>query len=146
MTLFLALGMITGLFIILLIFKAVIKKEYCALCGSVVLTWITLLILNKRGFFSDTLIIGILVGQTTHGVYSLFASFPKRKIYSLPVLLLLTAVAYYIISSSKSVPEILITFSILIILLAVLYLFTVNNHHQKVKYVLKQLANCCKNW
>ena len=64
---------ITLLFFVLLIIKEFIgsklKKNFCAICGAVVLTWLALLILYWLGIFQNKIILALLIGESALGIF-----------------------------------------------------------------------------
>ncbi len=147
MTLLLTLVMIIGIFAILLLSKRFFKKKYCAICGAVTITWIILLVMSKINYYTNTLIIGILAGQTIHGVYTLYGKSKKfNQSYKIPLLLTMIAVVYYAIKSQYSVKELTGAAIFLFILWALTYLANAHNHNPKIRSALKKLISCCKNW
>ena len=144
MSLTITIGMIVILFAILTTIKSFTRKKFCAICSSVTLTWIFLLVTYNTGIFSDQLIIGILIGQTIHGVYTILTKKEKMKIYSLPILLTLTTIGYTIIT--KNIQNILITLTILMTMWAFALLLNAHIYNPKIKKIVEKILRCCKNW
>src|SRR3989344_4434368 len=94
---------ITALFFLLLMFKALIKKEFCVLCGAVSVTWMVLLILHWQNLFRDATIIALLLGMSMLGAfYGVEKKVPKKiRLFRLPFLLSLLVSGY----SLLSIPE-----------------------------------------
>jgi len=53
--------------------------KLCAVCGSVFLTWIILIILKLYGINVDILFIGILIGQSITGILYLYEDYFKNR-------------------------------------------------------------------
>lgn len=94
---------IVGVFFILLsvkgLFKKVFKKDFCVICGAVSLTWVSLLVLNLFGLFSDKVLLGLLMGHTSLGIFYLWEekAAKKYKVFRLPLLLTLITVFYSVL-------------------------------------------------
>ena len=144
----LALILIVSLFIIFLILKQLlkgkIKEEFCVLCVSVSVTWILLLVLFWLGKFEDKILIALLMGQSTLGVFYLLDHKinDNLKIFRLPFLLTLIVAAYSLINNLKSLIYVIIL-AFLWALFGIIYLYRSN---VKVNGLVKRLIECCKNF
>lgn len=144
----LALTLIFSLFVIFLILKQLlkgkIKEEFCVLCASVSITWISLLVLFWLGRFEDKILIALLMGQSTLGVFYLVDHkiSDNLKIFRLPFLLTLIVAAYSLINNIKSLSYVVILAS-LWALFGIIYLYRSNT---KVNGLVKKLIECCKNF
>ena len=58
----------------------VIKIKICAICGAVSLTWIILLILKFIGYEIESLLLGILLGQSVVGIMYYLEDKIKNKL------------------------------------------------------------------
>mgnify|MGYP001588910088 CR=1 FL=1 len=134
--LFFVLSLISGLFVGLLILKSLIKREFCVICASVSLSWLTL-------FWSvDPLLIGIMMGQSAIGLYYLLNAKLSEtfKIFRFPYIISAIFVIYVLLSPEKADLK-SIYFVASIWLLFLLIAFT--KRHGKL---VKSLIECCKNW
>ena len=79
-----------------------IKIKVCAICGAVSITWITLLILKFIGYEIESLILGILMGQSIVGVMYYLEDKIKNKLtlsfVRLSTILIGTIGIYYLLS------------------------------------------------
>ena len=136
---------VPALFIIYLILKSITKLEFCVICASIATTWVALLVLHYLGYFSDLIIVGILMGQSIVGVFYLLENkLPKQySIFKLPFILTLSFFAYF----SLNMPAKLLPFFILLSLLwlASLVIFLARKN-EKIGEIAKQLIECCKKW
>lgn len=139
---------ISGLFFLFLILKSwlkgKIKEQFCVICASVFVTWFSLLALLWWGVFEDSLIIALLIGESTVGIYYLVESKVKEelKIFRLPFLLSLIFVGYSLITLS-------LAFSALFWVLGIWMLFTViylYRNNERIQTITKKLVECCKRW
>ena len=144
MSLAITLGTIITLFAVLVTIKSFIRKEFCAICTSVTITWIVLLIAYMTRILNDQIIIGILIGQTIHGAYTILTKKEKMKIYSLPILLTLTTIGYALIT--RSIPNQFIVLTILTTMWAFALLLNAHIYNPKIQKIAKNIINCCKNW
>ncbi len=142
--LFYTLFGIIALFFILLILKNIFKwKNFCVLCVSISLTWIILLILYFLKIFQDKIIISILMGHTSLGLFYFWEKKvgEKFKIFRLPLLLSFIFIIYTIIANFE--------FNSLLFILGawavffLIYLFRSNKGFNKFT---KKLIECCKKW
>lgn len=134
---------IIGIFLILLFVKSFSKKEFCVICSSVTLTWIGLLVLYFYGYFMDKMIIAIMMGMTSLGIYYTWENKVKKNktIFRLPLILTLIFIVY-------SVLEIFILNSFLFLIglwfvFGLIYLFRENSSFRNFS---NKLIECCKKW
>ena len=135
---------ITVLFFILLILKNLLNlKKFCTLCIAVSLTWISLLVFYYLNLFTDKLIIAILMGQTSLGLFYLWErkSKEKFKIFRLPLLLIFIFIIYTILENFNFNSFIFLIALWLIFILV--YFFRINKGFNKFA---KKLIGCCKKW
>lgn len=134
------------LFVCGLIIKRLGGWKFCVLCVSVSGTWIALLFLSILGFYADSLIIGIYMGQSTVGLYYLLEKrFAERfGIFRLPYMLTGTVVVYSIVQSvdDSIVVPILLVLAIWIMFYCV-YLMRTN---KTMKKIAKHIIACCRDW
>lgn len=132
------------LFFILLGIKSIFKiKKLCTLCVSVSLIWIFLLILFLTKIFADKIIIAILMGHTSLGIFYLWGKNVKEKfkIFRLPLLLTFIFIIYAVLENFEF--NSLIFIIILWFLFFIAYLF---RNNKKFSKVAKKLIECCRNW
>ena len=139
-TLFLTFVGITAMFFLLLAIKNILNsRKICAICLSISLTWIILLLLYFLGIFADKIIIMILMGQTSVGMFYIWEKKVKEKtkIFRLPLLLTFIFVIYSILENFN-LNSLYFVLS-LWLFFALIYLFKFN------KFATK-LIECCKKW
>ncbi|MEK6844844.1 MAG: hypothetical protein AABX44_01160 [Nanoarchaeota archaeon] len=135
---------IIGLFFILLILKNLFNwKKFCTLCISVSLIWIVLFILYLTDIFADKIIIAILMGHTSLGLFYLWEKNTKEKfkIFRLPLLLSFIFIIYAVLENFEF-NSLLLIIGVWIIF-SLIYLF---RNNKKFSKVAKKLIECCKNW
>ena len=131
---------IIALFFILLILKNIFNvKKACTICLSVTLTWIALLVLYFLKIFNDGIIIAILMGQTSLGIFYMLQD--KLGVFKLPWLLTSILTIYFIlngfvISSLYFILGLWISFLFI-------YLFKTNRNISKLA---KKIVECCRKW
>ena len=131
---------VTALFFLLLIIRSVFSiKKGCAICLSVTLTWIALLTLYFLNIFSDKIIIAILMGHTSLGIYYLFEKKVKRRflLFRLPYLLT-SILAIYSIFNGFYINSLMI--------LAIIWVFFTLTYLFKFNKFATKLIECCKRW
>ncbi len=101
MTVLVVFATIVLIFVLVLGARRFAKRDLCALCLSVSLTWVGLLILHKAGMFENAVLLALLMGQSVTGVsYMLKDRLPQvLRIFTLPFFLSLTAVSYVLITN-----------------------------------------------
>lgn len=142
--LFYTIAGIIALFFILLILKNIFKwKNFCVLCVAVSLTWIILLILYFLKIFQDKIIIAILIGHTSLGLFYLWEKKvrEKFKIFRLPLLLSFIFIIYSVLENFEFNSLLIILGAWIIFFL--IYLFRNNKGFNKFT---KKLIECCKKW
>lgn len=141
------LAIITILFFILLIIKKFLsnklKKNFCVLCGAVVLTWIGLLVLYFLGIFQNKIILALLIGESTLGIFYLVEKKVKEKlkIFRLPFLLTLILLAYLLLEIPKDIIIDAIFLIVIWVAFILIYLFQSNG---KIKKIGRRLIECCR--
>ncbi len=137
---------VSFLFIVFLVVKDLIRSlDFCAICFSVSATWTTLLALNLLGYFSDRIIIALLMGQSVTGIYYMIEKRVQEglRVLSLPFLLTLTYLAYLSLNTSKmSITSTTLLIGLWIIFLTIYML----RSSQKIKRIATRVIECCKNW
>ena len=131
---------ITGLFFLLLILKNLFNiKKACTICMSVTLTWISLLVLYFLNIFADKIIIAILMGHTSLGVFYVLEKKIKKRflLFRLPYLLTNITLIYYVLRGFTISSLYLILG--LWILFFIIYLFKFNK-------LIKKITACCRKW
>ena len=138
-TLFLTLIGIIALFFLFLIAKNIFNSKICAICLSVSLTWIVLLSLYFLDIFTNKVLIAILMGQTSIGLFYLF--YEKLSVFKLPFLLTLISAIYFVLEKFEL--NTLILLIALWFLFSLVYLFKSN---KKINIFANKIVECCKNW
>ncbi len=137
---------ITLLFVTLLIVKKIAPEivKICAICVAVSLTWVSLLALSIFGYIDDMLIIGILMGQSSLGIYYLLEKKSPKDllVFRLPVLLTLTLLVFTVVSASWYLDAWLL---VLVIWLGVGLLYVYRNS-EWAKGKVKSMIECCSDW
>lgn len=141
---FAILAVIALLFVMLLATKSMTKKNFCVVCASVSLTWITLLALLYNGFEIDRAILGVLIGESIVGLYYLVERHARVNwlTFRLPFLLTLTTGGVLLIRPNAADARVFI-------LLAALWLIALamtSANHPRAKKLAQKLIACCKNW
>jgi hypothetical protein len=128
------------LFFVLLTIKSFFNiKKFCTICLSVTLTWMTLLILYFIGIFTDKIILAILIGHTSLGIYYILEKKVRKEllIFRLPYLLTSISLIYFILSG--------FILNGLYVLLGLWLLFILTYLFKFNKFT-KKIIECCKKW
>jgi hypothetical protein len=131
---------ITVLFFLLLALKNIFNlKKACVICLSVTLSWAILLALYFLNIFNDKIIIAILMGHTSLGLFYILEKKVKKKflLFRLP----------YLLTSIFIIYSILEDFNInnMFFILALWVLFFIIYVLKFNKFATK-LIECCKKW
>ncbi len=144
-TLFLTLIGITALFFLFLAIKNIFNfKKLCAVCSSVFLAWLFLLILFYLGWLENQIAISILLGMSITGIYYLVEKNVDKKltIFRLPFILTLIAFGYFIITSSFSFSPFILIF----VLWLIFFLLYLLGKYPLLKSFANKLMECCRKW
>src|SRR3989344_8598074 len=131
---------IIALFFVLLIIKNIFNiKKFCSICLSITLTWLILLVLYFNGLFADKIIIAILMGHTSLGIYYILEKRVRKDllIFRLPYLLTSISLIYFILDGFV-ISTLYVLFG-LWLLFILIYLFKFNE-------LAKKLIECCRKW
>lgn len=141
----LVLAAIAALFAGLLLVKSVTSWRFCVLCASVSITWMTLLALYWLGMFDQPLIVAVLMGQSTAGLYNLLEkkSSEELHVFRLPLLLTLSLAAFVALGVGTDLAYGLSLLAALWLALSLLYLF---RHNPKARILADRIIACCRDW
>ena len=136
-------GIAIFFFIILTIKNIFNLKKTCAICLSVTLTWIILLILYSLNLFLDKIIIALLMGHTSLGLFYLWEKRAKEKfkVFRLPLLLTFIFIIYSVLEGFGFNNLIFITALWLFFL--IIYLL---RSKKSVGKFFNKILECCKRW
>ncbi|GIW66576.1 MAG: hypothetical protein KatS3mg095_0474 [Candidatus Parcubacteria bacterium] len=128
------------IFILVLLFNSIFKKNICAVCGAVSLTWILFLILYYWGYFKNQIILALLIGGTASGIFNLLKE--KLGVFKLPFILTLFAFGYFLLM--KIINFYVLSFLLFLwLIFGLIYIFS---KKQNLQSLLQKLLECCKNW
>lgn len=135
---------ITFIFLVIIGIKKVLTIKACALCGSILLTWVGLLFLYRTDYFQDSVLLGLLMGQSVTGIYYAVRErvMPALRIFTLPFFLTLTMVFYTAIVGTKSILPSLVV--LLVLWICAYVVFAYRNDPGK-KSLSDAVMNCCEN-
>ncbi len=92
---------ILALFFAWLAIKPIIDKKFntkfCAVCASVVSTWVILLLLNIFTSVKTQLLLAIFMGQSIAGATYLMDKHERLKGFKIAAIIIGTAIVYYLI-------------------------------------------------
>lgn len=143
--LFGSLSLIMVLFIVLLIVKRVVNKEFCVLCVAVTLSWLVLLALYMFGLFENVLIVALLMGHTSLGIYYLLEKKVPRGLLVFRVPYLLTGIAVVSVLLNPS----LYGGALVLFLFLVWSVFMVGYMYRSkpgCKKIVQKIIECCGSW
>lgn len=121
------------------------KTRLCLICASVSLSWITLLVLYKKGIFEDAIILSLLMGQSIVGIFYLLENRVKGELhlFKVPFLLTITFVFYSAVAFPYDFMKVAALLGALWAAMLLLFLFRKNS---SVNSLVKRILECCKRW
>ena len=136
---------ITALFFVLLAIKGRTKRNFCVLCASISITWLVLFILYWLGYYENTLILGILMGESITGIFYLAEKNIRKEfhLFRLPFILTLTLMAYVLLATSVPAVSVIVY---LAALWALFIIFYISRLQGRISQLVKKIIECCKNW
>lgn len=137
--------MITAFFFGVVLFKNLFRKEICAICAAVSLTWVGMLVLYLLDLFSDQVLVALLMGQTVLAIYYLMEKkvVEKLTLFRLPFLLTLIAGAYSLLSLPE---DIFVVIVLLLGMWVLFFLFYLSRNNQRMQSFTQKIIECCKKW
>lgn len=139
-----ALAAIVGIFVILLVVKAVAGFRLCVLCASVSGTWIALLALYHGGYYTNETVIALLIGQSIVGLlYFLRDHFADPySVFTLPFLLTGTIIGYMLLVTDL-LPLSLGVVGSTWVIAGVLFAYRKND---RIAVMFDAVIACCRDW
>ena len=146
--LFFVLAAMVVLFFAILLVKELLKnriKEFCVICTSVSLTWLSLLILYRLNIFDNAVLIALLIGGSTVGLFYLAERKVRKEwtMFRLPFLLTLVVIGYSLLSIPDDITRIIALLSLLWLVFWVAYLL---RNKLGMAAAVKRVLECCKRW
>jgi hypothetical protein len=142
-TIFLVLIVVSVLFFVLLAAKRLGVPVPCAMCASVTLSWIGLLVLFLMGRFHEPILLAVLMGQTSIGLYGMLERKVKQTflLFRLPYILTSILIILAVLGLRDSSSFFFVLF-MWIVFLAVYF----GRSRPSISKMIKQVIACCKNW
>ena len=139
-----ALLSITALFVLLLFVKSASNVEFCVVCGAVSGSWLALLMLYYAGYYSNQLIIALLIGQSIVGImYRIKETLADRfAVFTLPYVLTATVVGYLLLATAAHTDAIVVLIAVWVAA-GLLYVYRAN---ERVKTTFDEVIACCRDW
>lgn len=138
---------IIAVFFFLLIAKELLarKARLCLICASISITWVTLLMLYKKGYFDNVVILSMLMGQSIVGIFYLMEKKTSEKfhLFKVPFLLTLTLAFYSLIVFPTDFMRVFMLLAAFWSVLTVLFLY---RNNRKAGVFIKKLIECCRRW
>lgn len=134
-------------FVILLIVRSATHLKPCALCGSVVATWATLLALGWSGRYPvDPVVVAILMGATAHGILTKLETHAPASwhLFRLPTFLTLSIAAFASIAGLRAFNPVVIE-----LLVGAWTVFALAFAYRRVPVIHRltsRLLACCRDW
>ncbi len=135
---------IAALFFIILALKNIFNvKKICVICLSITLAWISLLTLYFLNIFIDKILIAILMGHTSLGLFYLWEKKVRKNylVFRLPLLLTFIFIIYSILGTFSFNSIIF-----LIILWLLFFIFYILRTKKSISKFVNKIIECCKKW
>ncbi len=144
MILFSIFATIVILFVSLLGLKKHLPFKLCAICVSISLTWVSLLVLYRLSVFNDPVILALLMGGSVVGIYyAVEKRVPTElTVFRLPFLLSSLLIAYMIITLIINLPAISLIATVWIVMI---FAYAYRNK-AGVNQIVKNVIQCCAKW
>ncbi|PJC52731.1 MAG: hypothetical protein CO030_01340 [Candidatus Magasanikbacteria bacterium CG_4_9_14_0_2_um_filter_42_11] len=138
-------AMLCGFFVLLLVIKKYTAWQFCVLCASVSLTWMSLLVLYWLASFADPVLIAVLMGQSVVGIYYLLEKKVPESLllFRFPFFLTATALVFVMLGYAPTMMRSLFLLVLLWFITIGMYAYKSN---PKVQQIIEEFMNCCKNW
>lgn len=135
----------TTLFAVYLVIQSLTKIKICAVCAAISTTWVILLSMRLLGFTIDPLVVGVLMGESVVGLYSLLEKkAPKSwELFRWPYIVTMTVGVYMVVGVRQHVVLAVLFLTLIWSIYAVIYTF---QRYPSVKKVMERLIACCRNW
>lgn len=135
---------IIGVFYGVLVLKSLVKLPVCSICAAVSASWMGLLALRIFDWYSNDLLIALLMGMSVVGGYYLWERHAKneRLIFRLPVLLTLASLAWTVVILRFDFALLSITASVWLAH-GLLYMY---RNSPSLKPRVDRIIACCSNW
>lgn len=141
----LMLLLLIAFFIASIALQRISGKSFCAMCVSVSLTWLILLVMYLNYYQIDPLILGILMGGSAVGLmYYLFRENNPFQIFKFPFLVSLFWLIYLLVGNSRNeLDKNFLIIGFLWFIFIIIYLF---NEKRGWKEWARRIIECCRNW
>ena len=135
---------IVVVFYAVLALKPVLKLSVCSICAAVSLSWVTLLALRAFDWYSNDVLLALLMGMSVVGGYYLWERHAKsdQLIFRLPVLLSLAYFAWSVILLQLD----LALFTLIAVVWLLHGLLYVYRNSPSIKPRVDKIIACCSNW
>ena len=135
---------ISLVFYAVLALKPVLKLSVCSICAAVSLSWVTLLALRAFDWYSNDVLLALLMGMSVVGGYYLWERHAKsdQLIFRLPVLLSLAYFAWSAVTLQLD-PALFALIATVWLLHGLLYVY---RNSPSIKPRVDKIIACCSNW
>lgn len=126
-------------------FNGKFKREFCAICFAVSLTWVFLFFLYFKGIFLDKTLLALLMGMSGLGVFYLWEKSVRKnfRLFRLPLFLTIILILYLLIEGASGLSGVFyLTFG----LWAFFFLIYSFRENKKIRKFAKKIVECCKEW
>lgn len=141
----LVLLLLIAFFVASIVAQKISGKIFCAICVSVSLTWLILLVMYFNSYRIDPLILGILMGGSAVGLmYYLFRENNPFQIFKFPFLVFSFWLIYLLVGDLRGgLSRDLLIVGALWLVFIIVYFFNENGYWKEWS---RRIIECCKNW
>ena len=135
----------TTLFLIAVVIHGLGLFRYCAVCITVSLSWMFLLVTKLVGYNVNPVLTGVLMGESIIGLYYLL----ERKapvswqIFRWPYIITMTVLTYVILGIISGIWSAILMLVIIWIVCGVIFAW---RESVLFKKIAEQLIACCRDW
>jgi hypothetical protein len=135
----------TVIFVLSLLAQSFTRLKFCAVCVTISLTWLTLLIAWLVGYPIDPMLIGVLMGESVVGLYYLIEKKARVDwhIFRWPYLVTMTVLVYLVVGVRSGVWQALILLALIWIVWGSVFVL---RKYPSVKKITERLLACCRDW
>lgn len=135
----------TAIFLMALFVHSFGHLKFCAVCVTIGLTWLSLLIARLLGYPINPILIGVLMGECVVGLYHLIE---KRapvawQIFRWPYIITMTVIVYLIVGVRSGAK---VAIALLVLLWAIWWAAFALRQYPSVKKITEKLIACCRDW
>lgn len=135
----------TAIFLLALAVHSSGRLKFCAVCVTIGITWLSLLIARLLGYPVNPILIGVLMGECVVGLYHLIEKRapPSWQIFRWPYMITLTVAVYLVVGVRSGAWASLALLALIWIVWGGAYAL---RQYPSIKKITERLIACCRDW